>query len=55
MDRPRPPSPMGLIFGAAFFATLMLGWFWIGELIAVGAGWQPVAEAGRQIAQAVRP
>lgn len=51
----RPRSPMGVLFGGAAFAAAILGWFWIGELIAAGAGWRPVAEAGRQIAQAVRP
>lgn len=51
----RPRSPMGVLFGSVAFATAVLGWFWIGELIAVGAGWQPLAEAGRQLAQAVRP
>lgn len=57
METPPPfgTSPAGIIFGSAFFTTLILGWFWIGELIAVGAGWQPLAEAAQQFSQAVRP
>lgn len=50
-----PRFPMGTLFGGALFATLILGWFWFGQLAAVAAGWHPLAEAGRQIALAVRP
>lgn len=47
-----PRFPMGALFGGVFFATLIIGWFWFAELVAVGAGWHPLAEAGRQIAAA---
>ncbi|MBR0681953.1 hypothetical protein GXW74_15770 [Roseomonas eburnea] len=54
--RPRAPRvTLSTLFGGAFFAALIVGWFWVGQLVAVGAGWHPLAEAGRQIAQAVRP
>ena len=52
---PGPRFPMGALFGGTLFAAAVIGWFWIGSLISVGAGWHPIAEAGRQIAQAVRP
>ena len=49
-----PRFPMGALFAGALLATAIFGWFWVAQLAAVGAGWHPLAEAGQQIAQAVR-
>ena len=46
---------MRAVFGGALFAAAIFGWFWAAEIIAVGAGWHPLAEAGPQIARASRP
>lgn len=46
---------MRAVFGGALFAAAIFGWFWAADLIAAGAGWHPLAEAGRQVAQASRP
>jgi hypothetical protein len=37
-------------FAGALFAAFVIGWFWLGTLGAVGAGWQPVAQ---RVAQAL--
>lgn len=50
-----PRFPMGALFGGALFAAAVFGWFWIAPLAAVGAGWHPLAEAGRQLAAATAP
>ena len=44
--------PLGAAFGGILFAAAVFGWFWIAPLIAAGAGWHPLAEAGRQVAAA---
>lgn len=41
-------------FAGALFAALIIGWFWVGTLGAVGAGWQPVADTAQRLAQAIR-
>lgn len=46
MRPPRGPRfPMGAAFAGALFATAIIGWFWIGQLAAVGAGWHPIMNA----------
>ena len=30
--------------GVFFGGTLIFGWFWIGHLGAIGAGWQPIVD-----------
>jgi hypothetical protein len=45
---------MGALFGGALFAAAIIGWFWVGTLISVGAGLHPLAVAGERIAQAAR-
>lgn len=47
-------SPVGAMIGGCLFALAILGWLWLAPLIAVGAGWHPQPEAGRQVAQASR-
>lgn len=52
---PGPRFPMGALFGGVIFAAAVIGFFWVGTLVGVGAGLHPLAEAGQRIAQAVRP
>lgn len=47
--------PMGALFGGALFAAAVIGWFWVGTLVGVGAGLHGLADAGQRMAQAVRP
>lgn len=53
--RPSLRFPMGALFGGALFAAAVIGWFWIGTLVGVGAGLHGLADAGQRVAQAVRP
>lgn len=56
MRRPeRPRFPMGAVFGAAVFATVVIGFFWVGTLVSVGAGLHPLATAGDRLAAATAP
>lgn len=56
MRRDRGPRfPMGALFGGVAFATVVIGYFWVGTLVGVGAGLHPLKEAGRQIARVVQP
>lgn len=56
MRRPgQPRSVMGVLFGGTVIAAVVAGFFWVGTLAAVGAGWQPLADTVQRVAQAVRP
>jgi|GEM_PF-5439370 len=40
----RPRVSFGSVVGGVFFATIVIGFFWIGTLAGVGAGLIPAAE-----------
>jgi hypothetical protein len=46
---------MGVLFGGTVIAAVVVGFFWVGTLVSVGAGWQPVASTAHRVAQAVQP
>lgn len=49
-----PRFPMGAVFAGTVFAVAVVGFFWVGTLVGVGAGLHPLAEAAPRLSEAVR-